>query len=65
MMTLQQAFELAKKHIAAREKAEDFEPSEPQIWAPKAVLAQWHKLRQQQAEQALSAASTDKPRASH
>ena len=62
---LQQAFELAKKHIAAREKAEDFEPSEPQIWAPKAVLAQWHKLRQQQAEQALSAASTDKPRASH
>ena len=62
---LQQAFELAKKHIAAREQAEDFEPSEPQIWAPKAVLTQWHKLRQQQAEQALSAASTDKPRASH
>lgn len=62
---LQQAFELTKKHIAAREKAEDFQPSEPQIWAPKAVLSQWHKMRKQQAEQALSAASTDKPRASH
>ena len=62
---LQQAFELAKKHIAARELAEGFEPSEPQIWAPKAVLAQWHKLRQQQAEQTLSASATDKPRASH
>ena len=36
--------------FAAREQAEDFEPSEPQIWAPKAVLAQWHKMRQQHAE---------------
>lgn len=62
---LQQAFVLAKQQIAAREQAEDFEPSEPQIWAPKAVLAQWHKMRQQHAEQALSAAATDKPAASH
>lgn len=62
---LQQAFKLAKTQIAAREQSEGFEPSEPQIWAPKAVLAQWQHLRQQQAEQALSAVTPDKPRANH
>ncbi|PWB34372.1 peptidase C13 [Pseudomonas sp. SDI] len=54
---LQQAFEQAKAIVAEREQAEDFEASEPQIWAPKAVLAHWHKLRQQQARKALQ--STD------
>jgi hypothetical protein len=62
---LQQAFELAKAHVAEREEADGFEPSEPQIWAPKAVLARWRALRQQQASQAMSAAPTDKPTSSH
>lgn len=51
---LQRAFERAKKKVAEREKAEDFEPSEPQLWAPKAVLQQWRQLRESQARQALS-----------
>ena len=62
---LQQAFVLAKAHVAAREEADGFEPSEPQIWAPEAVLAQWRELRQQQAGRALSAAPTDKSTSSH
>jgi len=52
---LQRAFTLTKAKVAEREKAGDFEASEPQMWAPKGVLAQWRKLRHQQAEQALSA----------
>lgn len=51
---LQRAFELAQASVAQREKADGFEASEPQIWPAKAVLAQWRKLREQQAERALS-----------
>ncbi|MBP8184887.1 MAG: caspase family protein [Pseudomonas sp.] len=51
---LQRAFALAKNKVAEREKAGDFAASEPQLWAPKGVLAQWQKLRHNQAAQALS-----------
>lgn len=54
---LARAFELAKKRVAEREQADDFEPSEPQLWAPRPVLEHWKKLRRQQAEEALSAAT--------
>ncbi|TIH07656.1 C13 family peptidase [Pseudomonas leptonychotis] len=53
---LQRAFTLAKASVAEREKTDGFEPSEPQIWPAKAVLAQWRKLREQQAERALNTA---------
>jgi hypothetical protein len=52
---LQRAFTLSKNKVAEREKQGDFQASEPQLWAPKGVLAQWHKLRHNQATQALSA----------
>ncbi|WXL26634.1 C13 family peptidase [Ectopseudomonas mendocina] len=55
---LQRAFDLAKARVAEREQADDFEPSEPQIWPAKAVIAQWNKLREHQAEQALGEAET-------
>ncbi|PTS86116.1 peptidase C13 [Pseudomonas sp. HMWF032] len=51
---LQRAFKLAQASVAEREKADGFEASEPQIWPAKAVLAQWRKLREQQAERALN-----------
>jgi hypothetical protein len=51
---LQRAFKLAQASVAEREKADGFEPSEPQIWPAKAVLAQWRTLREQQAERALN-----------
>lgn len=51
---LQQAFELASRHVAEREIADNYEASQPQIWAPKGVLAHWQRLRQQQAKRALS-----------
>jgi hypothetical protein len=54
---LQQAFELARAHVAEREIADNYEASEPQIWAPKGVLAHWQKLRQQQARNALRSAT--------
>nr|WP_286944883.1 C13 family peptidase [Pseudomonas sp. UBA6718] len=54
---LARAFELAKTRVAEREQADDFEPSEPQLWAPRPVLEHWKKLRRQQAEEALSAAT--------
>lgn len=54
---LARAFELAKTRVAEREQEDDFEPSEPQLWAPSAVLKHWQTLRRQQAEQALSAAT--------
>ncbi|WP_416427072.1 C13 family peptidase [Pseudomonas sp. App30] len=54
---LQQAFELARKHVAEREQADGFDASEPQIWAPKGVLAHWQRLRQQQARRALQSAA--------
>ena len=50
---LQKAFKLAKGYVAEREVADGYEPSEPQIWAPKGVLNHWQRLRQQQAKQAL------------
>ena len=53
---LQRAFELARQTVAQREQADDFEPSEPQLWAPKAVLSRWKSLRESQAQSALSAA---------
>ena len=62
---LQRAFDLAKAAVAKREQAEGFEASEPQIWAPKAVLAHWRKLREQQAKAALSSTATDKTTANH
>ncbi|WP_296127449.1 C13 family peptidase [Pseudomonas sp. Ga0074129] len=49
---LQRAFELAKASVAAREKSDGFEPSEPQIWPAKAVLAQWQTWRAEQAQTA-------------
>ncbi len=52
---LEQAFALAKATVAEREKTQGFEPSEPQIWAPPAVLRHWRALREQQAKQALAA----------
>jgi hypothetical protein len=52
---LQRAFTLASEKVAEREQADGFEASEPQIWAPKAVLAHWRKLREQQAKRALNA----------
>ncbi|WP_347928112.1 C13 family peptidase [Pseudomonas helvetica] len=58
---LEQAFKLAKATVAERELADSFEASEPQIWAPKGVLAHWQLLRKQQARKALqSAALTSK-----
>lgn len=51
---LQQAFNEAKLSIAAREASENFEASEPQIWAPKGVLVHWQQLRKSQAQKALS-----------
>lgn len=54
---LQQAFTLAKASVADREVADHFEASEPQIWAPKGVLARWQLLRKQQARKALESAS--------
>ncbi|UUY10042.1 caspase family protein [Pseudomonas sp. J452] len=57
---LQRAFELAKAKVAEREKAEDFQASEPQLWAPPAVLKQWKALRESQAKLALESATVKK-----
>ncbi|QHD03376.1 peptidase C13 [Pseudomonas sp. S04] len=54
---LEQAFKLAKATVAERELADNFEASEPQIWAPKGVLARWQALRKQQARKALQNAA--------
>jgi hypothetical protein len=62
---LQRAFERAKAAVAQREQAEGFEASEPQMWAPKPVLAHWRQLREQQAHAAMSTAPTDKTTANH
>lgn len=58
---LKQAFELARASVAERERREGFEASEPQIWAPTAVLAHWQQLRKHQAEEALRNAAQAKP----
>ncbi len=54
---LEHAFKLAKTTVAERELADNFEASEPQIWAPKGVLARWQVLRKQQARKALQNAA--------
>lgn len=54
---LEQAFKLARATVAERELADNFEASEPQIWAPKAVLSHWQLLRKQQARKALQSAA--------
>lgn len=53
---LEQAFKLAKATVAEREQADNFEASEPQIWAPRTVLSHWQLLRKQQARKALQSA---------
>jgi hypothetical protein len=60
---LQDAFEQARMHVAEREIADNYEASEPQIWAPKGVLAHWQRLRQQQAQRALQTAAPTLPKA--
>lgn len=50
---LQKAFAMASDSVARREKEEDFEPSEPQLWAPPAVLQRWQALREEQARFAM------------
>jgi hypothetical protein len=57
---LQQAFNEAKAYVAERELADSFDASEPQIWAPKGVLAHWNLLRKNQAERALNTVMTRK-----
>ncbi|WP_339431334.1 MULTISPECIES: C13 family peptidase [unclassified Pseudomonas] len=54
---LEHAFKLAKATVAERELADNFEASEPQIWAPKTVLSHWQLLRKQQARKALQSAA--------
>lgn len=54
---LEQAFKLARATVAERELADNFEASEPQIWAPKTVLSHWQLLRKQQARKALQSAA--------
>ncbi|WP_426143957.1 C13 family peptidase [Pseudomonas sp. DWP3-1-2] len=57
---LQQAFVAAKMTVAEREIADNFDASEPQIWAPKGVIAHWNLLRKRQAERALNTVMTRK-----
>ncbi|WP_426115689.1 C13 family peptidase [Pseudomonas sp. DSP3-2-2] len=57
---LQQAFNAAKDTVAEREIADNYDASEPQIWAPKGVIAHWNLLRKSQAERALNTLSTRK-----
>jgi len=57
---LQQAFNDAKSYVAAREITESFEASEPQIWAPKGVIAHWQQLRKNQAQRALTTSLSSK-----
>lgn len=57
---LQQAFNHAKATVAERELADNFDASEPQIWAPKGVIAHWNLLRKSQAERALNTVTTRK-----
>lgn len=54
---LKEAFALASATVAQREKEEEFEPSEPQLWAPAAVLSRWQALRAQQAHAATKNAT--------
>lgn len=58
---LEKAFEQASASVAKRELEDEFEPSEPQLWAPKGVLRQWQTLRASQATQALAKSATSNP----
>ncbi|MBT8765418.1 C13 family peptidase [Metapseudomonas boanensis] len=65
---LERAFDIAKAKVAEREQADDFEASEPQIWAPKSVITRWRTLREHQAKAALTAqrnVNSDKTEHSH
>ncbi|GLK91818.1 C13 family peptidase [Pseudomonas turukhanskensis] len=62
---LERAFEQAKASVAKREQEDDFEPSEPQIWAPKGVLTQWRTFRESQAKRALTASAGNKAASSN
>ncbi|AYC34438.1 peptidase C13 [Pseudomonas cavernae] len=57
---LERAFGRAKELVAERERADGFEPSEPQIWAPPAVLKHWQQLRESQARKAMNAQASEK-----
>lgn len=46
-----QAFTLAAAKVAEREQADDYQASEPQIWAPETVVQRWQELRQRHATQ--------------
>ncbi|WP_430472523.1 C13 family peptidase [Zestomonas insulae] len=52
---IERAFDRARTLVAEREKADGFDPSEPQIWAPSGVLKHWQRLREAQARRAMSA----------
>ncbi|MDF3864926.1 C13 family peptidase, partial [Pseudomonas denitrificans (nom. rej.)] len=56
---LRQAFKLASTAVAKREKEEEFEPSEPQLWAPDAVIKRWQALRAQQSHGTLALGNGD------
>jgi hypothetical protein len=56
---LRQAFALASDTVAKREKEEEFEPSEPQLWAPEAVITRWQALRVQQSHGTLALGNGD------
>ncbi|EXF43927.1 MorN domain-containing protein [Pseudomonas sp. BAY1663] len=42
-----QAFTLAKAKVAERERADDYQASEPQIWAPETVVERWRHVQRQ------------------
>ncbi len=46
-----QAFTLAAAKVAEREQADDYQASEPQIWAPETVVQRWQELQQRRATQ--------------
>lgn len=39
-----EAFTLAQAKVAEREQADDYPPSEPQIWAPQQVIERWRAM---------------------
>lgn len=41
-----QAFSLAAAKVAEREQADDYQASEPQLWAPEPVVRRWQELQQ-------------------
>lgn len=42
-----EAFTSAQARVAEREQADDYQPSEPQIWAPERVVEHWRALTNQ------------------